>query len=419
MRYETKKSVRSVYNRLLDACDHTHELAGYPATINPDVKIYYAEETKDVRMMMKEATRGFDIGFGTSKNFEEHLRENNIDFDEFVRRIPGGVALFSVDPDIYPIYVSDTLAHMLGYSTKEYLALINKENSFGAVGEDIVLVRNKVKDAVEHDKKYSIVYRMRKKDGETLWIREQGSMVSSRNGHPLLISVFQNLSDMENVFGYVMDETQEGLIIRENETHAILYYNHAVSKLLKSVGPSASIESLSETLYDDHQEGNAYKLLYASHYLIIRLLKTEWFGRQAEMCYIIDCTSQPNRFMYLQEILSHVPAGIALYEVNQNNEVKCTYLSEQARMHCHIAYKRTNSLEDLMSIVHPDEREEATQKIYDAVVKRHPLDIELRVIGIDEGIYWDRLELKPYVENGRYYMYGVFTDVTELHHRGE
>ena len=420
VRYEHKEEVQKINARFLERCLNTHELAGYQETVNPSIKIYYVEDTDDPRTMMMEATHGFDIGFGTTKNFEEHLRENNIDLEELIRHIPGGVALFTVEDCIYPVYVSKTLTQVFGYSEKEYLKLVSEKNCFGAYEEDSEMVRTKVRSAVESGKSYQVAYRAQRKDGKIIWIYEQGSQIGTRNGRPLLLSVFQNLSNAGQVFNYIMGETQEGLIVRECRTHHIMYYNQAITSLLESVEPHASVEALSETLLKGHSDGDVFDLRYASRYLKVRIRKTDWYGRDSELCYLVDYTMQHKKVLSLQEILSHVPAGIALYEVDQNNEVKCTYLSEQARKHCHIAYTDMDSFEALMSVVHPEEREMAAKSIGHAIVSRQPLDIELRVIDFDGKVYWDRLELESHVQDdGHYYIYGVFTDITEVHKRRE
>ena len=47
-------------------------------------------------------------------------------------------------------------------------------------------------------------------------------------------------------------------------------------------------------------------------------------------------------------------------------------------------------------------------------------DLEFRLIGDDGKIYWDRLVLSPYVQSdGTYLLYGVYSDVTELHEQKE
>ena len=66
------------------------------------------------------------------------------------------------------------------------------------------MVRTKVRSAVESGKSYQVAYRAQRKDGKIIWIYEQGSQIGTRNGRPLLLSVFQNLSNAGQVFNYIM-----------------------------------------------------------------------------------------------------------------------------------------------------------------------------------------------------------------------
>ncbi len=120
------------------------------------------------------------------------------------------------------------------------------------------------------------------------------------------------------------------------------------------------------------------------------------------------------------EILSHIPAGIAVFSVSDTSELKRIYLSEQAKVSAHVTTAGDSTLNELVCNVHPEDRRYVYDTVHTHVQKKELADLEFRIIGDDGKIYWDRLTLMPYLqEDGTYLLYGVYTDITELKQQTE
>ncbi|MEA5060301.1 MAG: EAL domain-containing protein [Candidatus Pelethousia sp.] len=127
-------------------------------------------------------------------NFEEFIRSNAGDFLE--RVMPGWV-FGSYVSEGYPIfYMCRQMIASLGYSESEFLY------ETGGLFENCLHPQDRTRILTEMDlqnKKggeYALQYRMRKKDGGYLWIRDNGKKILTDGGREALLCVCTDITDM-------------------------------------------------------------------------------------------------------------------------------------------------------------------------------------------------------------------------------
>ncbi len=420
-KYEKREEVNAFTKELSDILAAVHTLANYPETLNPDIEAYLVEDYQDVDAMMLKATDGVNISIREQKDIDEHLRDHNIHTEEIVATIPGGVSLGEVIDGQYQLnYASEALCATFGYSLPEFKNIINKDHDFRIIEEDRDYVNQVIANAFPKNDEFSANFRVKRKDGSVIWMHQDCRQISTRNSHPIFISIFQNLSEGDSTFFWLSNFSQEGTIVRDRKSKELLYVNHKIKSMYEKIGLYDSLDAFCDILFTSTHDGHSSEITYGDRYLTVHTMDGTWYGRESEVCFIEDYTLQHQQQESMREILSYVPAGIAMYSVSSDYEIRCLYLSEQAKKYGHVYYQSNESLDGLVSTVYPEEREHIREQIIEAVKKQELCDLEFRLIGDDGKIYWDRLVLSPYVQSdGTYLLYGVYSDVTELHEQKE
>ncbi len=197
-KYKDKQEVENVVEYIKNYSKDVHDIAGYKVTLNPKIKMYYSEDTEDVRDMIVAASGGaaVDTDFSMRKKLEEQLRDYNIRFETLVDTIPGGIALMEVVNDGFKIvYTSEGVAKLTSRGQQEFDAEMNENNNYGVVEEDVEILQRATKEAIQYKKDIDIVYRVYCRNGDIMWLHMFGKFIGEQNGHPLMMSVYQDVSD--------------------------------------------------------------------------------------------------------------------------------------------------------------------------------------------------------------------------------
>ncbi len=67
MKYEDSREIEDLKERVQSRFHQVRELAGYPVTLQPNMKLFYAEDPDNIREMLKKASGGY--GYQMEKNF--------------------------------------------------------------------------------------------------------------------------------------------------------------------------------------------------------------------------------------------------------------------------------------------------------------------------------------------------------------
>ena len=131
----------------------------------------------------------------TSSHKTEQLEQF---YQTLVQNLPGGIAVIRFDmakKQMLPEYISEGFAAMTGMSTDEAYALYKNDATAGVHPDDLDYIIGRLN---QHLKKHldtcESIYRLRKKDGSYIWIKNNSSLILSPNEIPLIYAVYSDIT---------------------------------------------------------------------------------------------------------------------------------------------------------------------------------------------------------------------------------
>lgn len=119
-------------------------------------------------------------------------------YQTLVQNLPGGIAVIRFDmakKQMLPEYISEGFAAMTGMSTDEAYALYINDATAGVHPDDLDYIIGRLN---QHLKKHldtcESIYRLRKKDGSYIWIKNNSSLILSPNEIPLIYAVYSDIT---------------------------------------------------------------------------------------------------------------------------------------------------------------------------------------------------------------------------------
>lgn len=119
-------------------------------------------------------------------------------YQTLVQNLPGGIAVIRFDMEkkqMLPEYISEGFAAMTGMSTDEAYALYKNDATAGVHPDDLDYIIGRLN---QHLKKHldtcESIYRLRKKDGSYIWIKNNSSLILSPNEIPLIYAVYSDIT---------------------------------------------------------------------------------------------------------------------------------------------------------------------------------------------------------------------------------
>lgn len=175
-------------------------------------------------------------------NFEQQIRTGAADF--LNRVMPGWILGCHLDAGLPIFYISPQLLTALGYSEPEFI------HETGALflnclhPEDVKHVSDEMDENKWTSNEYILQYRLRKKDGGSLWIRDIGKKILTDNGKEALLCVCTDITDMvtlqqekDDLIGAIpggvcdLQITQDGLIIESATDKFYTIIGHSKEEL--------------------------------------------------------------------------------------------------------------------------------------------------------------------------------------------
>ena len=119
----------------------------------------------------------------------ERFRETDAKYRALTQTLPGVTYVRAVDDGRAPIFVSDQIERLTGYTSEEwrrdpelFLRLVHRDD-----GER---VRSEFAAAVERTEPLRSEYRLLARDGRVVWVRDEAATVLDANGRPLCVQGF-------------------------------------------------------------------------------------------------------------------------------------------------------------------------------------------------------------------------------------
>ena len=119
-------------------------------------------------------------------------------YQTLVHNLPGGIAMLHFDPEtsrMIPEYLSDGFAAMTDMTQEEAYALYKDDATAGVHPDDIQYSLNRLRQHLnKHLDTCESIYRLRKKDGSYIWVKNNSSLILRQDESPLIYAVYSNVT---------------------------------------------------------------------------------------------------------------------------------------------------------------------------------------------------------------------------------
>ena len=133
-----------------------------------------------------------------SKSFSA-FEKNKIEHEKralLLSTMPGGLIGGYIEPDFPFYFVNSRMLEYLGYDNEEeFIADLNGLIANGIHPDDRDTVNHTVEQQLSLHGQYAVDYRMRKKDGQYIWVHDIGKQTVAENGKPVIISVCYDITE--------------------------------------------------------------------------------------------------------------------------------------------------------------------------------------------------------------------------------
>jgi PAS domain S-box-containing protein len=175
----------------------------------------------------------------------EHQAETEAKYRNLVEQLPCVVYLAEYGPDGEWLYVSPQIEHVLGYTQKEWLEHPHPQGSF-THPDDLPRLAVEEERSLASGEPLEIEYRIRRADGEWVWLHDEATPVLDMDGHPICLQ------------GLLFDITkrraeEERLIALDRLKNTLLHtLSHDIKAPLTAILVAAStLERLGDELDDE------------------------------------------------------------------------------------------------------------------------------------------------------------------------
>jgi PAS domain S-box-containing protein len=175
----------------------------------------------------------------------EHQAETEAKYRSLVEQLPCVVYLAEYGPDGEWLYVSPQIEHVLGYTQKEWLEHPHPQGSF-THPDDLPRLAVEEERSLASGEPLEIEYRIRRADGEWVWLHDEATAVLDMDGHAIYMQ------------GLLFDITkrraeEERLIALDRLKNTLLHtLSHDIKAPLTAILVAAStLERLGDELDDE------------------------------------------------------------------------------------------------------------------------------------------------------------------------
>ncbi|MDR3597637.1 diguanylate cyclase domain-containing protein [Clostridium sp.] len=127
---------------------------------------------------------------------KKHIENKNKQLQSLTSNIPGGVHRNKIiDGEHFVDFLSGGCLNLMGYKRHEFKKVFGKRIFDIIYEKDRERVRREVKEQIEKRNKFTVEYRIKRKDGSIIWLLDNGRIVKDREGKIFSYNVVINITD--------------------------------------------------------------------------------------------------------------------------------------------------------------------------------------------------------------------------------
>lgn len=221
------------------------------------LKIRHVHVSNPYQAMKDELYFPFEAGAQSYKYLQELVREKTEAIDLVASNINGGFKISENDERYTLVYVNESLARMLGYTVEEYLEMSGGTATGASYLPDLPRSYEAVVRCFEKGPTYVTEYRVRRKDGELVWVLDSGRKIEAPDGSTKIISVLVDITSRKQTEEDLKIEKERYRIAMRSVTDVLFEYNFEQDVLVEFERPSGDSgdEPLRECRYEGYSSG--------------------------------------------------------------------------------------------------------------------------------------------------------------------
>ena len=198
---------------------------------------------------------GFVTDISARKEMEEQIKKSEEQYRSLIKNIPGVSFRSLFTRDTPPIFVSDAVERLIGWQADDFYQ--GKVMVAQCIHPDEVeRVNQAISTAITQHSSYSIEYRLKHKNGETVWVLENGSIVFNDDDIPEWIDgVMLDITERVEMERELRRAKEEAEVAAESKAAFLANMSHEIRT------PMNSIIGFSELLLEMRNEPEQQKHL--------------------------------------------------------------------------------------------------------------------------------------------------------------
>ena len=388
-------------------------------------------------------TLGIDVT--ERKQAEEALKESERKYRMLVKAIPAVVFKGYADWSIE--FFDDKVAELTGYTKEEFNSRRLKWSDL-ILEEDIDVVKQAFIQALKDTGSYLREYRIRTKDGHILWIQARGQIVFNPDGRINHVSgVFYNITQRKEAEEALRRHRAEQQIILDS-VPAMIFYKDIHNRFVRVNRAMAEVTGLAvaeiegksafeifpdqaEDYFRDDQEvissGHPKRNIIEPQKAVdgLRWLQTDKIPYRDEsgniigiIGFSIDITERKRAEEEVRQSQARLAKAQRLAHLGnwewdlQSGEV--IWSEEVYRIFGVKAEEFAPSMDSIMNYVHPDDKEQVSRGLNEALLGVKPYNLVSRIVRPDGSVRYVHLQAEAVFESGKARrILGTAQDITE------
>ncbi|REG82843.1 PAS domain S-box protein [Marinomonas pollencensis] len=178
---------------------------------------------------------GFVTDISARKEMEEKIKKSEEQYRSLIKNIPGVSFRTLFAHDIPPIFISDAVEKLIGWHADDfYQGNILVEQCIHP--DEIERVNQAISNAMNQRTSYSLEYRLKHKNGDTIWVLENGSIVFNEDDIPEWIDgVMLDITERVKMEKELRRSKEEAEVAAESKAAFLANMSHEIRTPMNSI----------------------------------------------------------------------------------------------------------------------------------------------------------------------------------------
>lgn len=154
---------------------------------------------------------------------KRYIEAKNRDLKSLTSNVPGGVHRSKiVDGEFYFDFLSGGCLNLLGYEKHEFREIYNKKMIDLVYENDRERLIKEINEQLNKSNKYAVEYRIKQKDGNIIWVLDNGQIIKDRDGNLFSYNVAINITESK-IIQEELKHSEERYRIIMSQTEDIIF----------------------------------------------------------------------------------------------------------------------------------------------------------------------------------------------------